>query len=159
MSFRPFLIVHVANTQFLRAMSSFRPGPRSSPSRGYKKPAADSSALALSAPISYSPRLSYARAFEPSSNILSLTVILVASEAIAASNWPQRSNLTSDLKSATSITLVSMCMLTLMAILVASEAIAASKRPRRSHLSSELKSVTSITHVAMLIWPLKASMS
>ena len=66
-------------------------------------------------------------------------------------------NLTSDLKSETSITLVFMCMLPLIAILVASEVMAASKRPRRSHLASELSSMTSITHVAMLIWPLSTA--
>ena len=93
--------------------------------------------------------------------MLPLTAILVASEAMAASKqpqWPQNSNLTSDLKSATSITLVSMCMLPLMAILVASEAMAASKQPWRSHLASELNSVTSITYVPMSLWLPKASM-
>ena len=68
--------------------------------------------------------------------------ILVASKQ---PQWPQNSNLTSDLKSATSITLVLMSMLPLKAILVASEAIAASKQPLRSILTSDLKSVTSKT--------------
>ena len=57
------------------------------------------------------------------------TVILVASEAMVASKqpqWPQRSNVTSDLMQATSITLASKCILPVTAILVASEAIAAS---------------------------------
>ena len=93
--------------------------------------------------------------------MLPLTAILVASEAMAASKqpqWPQRSNLNSDLKSASSITLVSMCILPLTAILMAFEAIATSKRPRRPHLTSQLNSVTSITYVAMLLWPLNASM-
>ena len=94
--------------------------------------------------------------------MLPLTAILVASEAMAASKWPQwpqGSNLTSDLKSATSITLASMCVLHLTAILVASEAMAASKWPQRSDMTSELNSVASITYVAMLFWPLNASVS
>ena len=41
--------------------------------------------------------------------------------------WPQKSNLTKDLKSATSITPVYMCMLPVTAIFVASEAMATSK--------------------------------
>ena len=65
--------------------------------------------------------------------------------------------MTSDLTSATLITLVSLCMLPLTAILVASEAMAASKRPPRSHLTSELNSVTSITYVPMSLRPLTAS--
>ena len=62
--------------------------------------------------------------------ILPLTAFSVASEAMAAFKWPQRpqdSNVTSDLKSATSITLASMCILHLTAILVPSEAMATSK--------------------------------
>ena len=58
----------------------------------------------------------------------------VASEAMVASKWPQwpqNSNLTSDLKLATSITLVSMCMLPLMAVYMASEAMMAPKQPQR----------------------------
>ena len=62
--------------------------------------------------------------------------------------------MTSDLTSATSITLVSMPILHPTAILVASEAMATSKRPPRSHLTSELNSVTSITYVTMPPWPL-----
>ena len=65
--------------------------------------------------------------------------------------------MTSDLTSATSITLVSMSILHPTAILVASEAMATSKRPRRTHLTSELNSVTSITYVAMLLLPLTAN--
>ena len=65
--------------------------------------------------------------------------------------------MTSDLTSATSITLVSMSILHPTAILVASEAMATSKQPRRSHLTSELNSVTSITYVAMLLLPLTAN--
>ena len=84
--------------------------------------------------------------------------ILVASTALVASKQPQRSNLTSYLKPATLISLVSMCILPLTAILVASEAMAASKRPRRSHLISELNSVTSITYVLVSLWLPKASM-
>ena len=62
--------------------------------------------------------------------ILHPTAILVTSEAMVTSKWPQwpqESNLTSDLKSATSITLVYMCMLPVTAIFVASEAMATSK--------------------------------
>ena len=66
-------------------------------------------------------------------------------------------HLTSDLESATLITLVFMPILLPTAILVASEAMATSKWPRRSHLTSEFNSVTSITYVAMLLWPLTAS--
>ena len=57
----------------------------------------------------------------------------MASEAMTASkqlHWPHNSNLTSDLKSASSNTLVSLCMLPLTAILMTSEAMAASKQPR-----------------------------
>ena len=61
--------------------------------------------------------------------------------------------MTSDLTSATFITLVSMCMLPPMA----SEAMAASKRPQRSHPTSKFNSVTWITYVPMLLWPLNAS--
>ena len=81
---------------------------------------------------------------------------------MTASKWPQwplGSNLNSDLKSTTLITLISMCILHLMAILVASEAMAASKWPQRSDMTSELNSVASITYVAMLFWPLNASVS
>ena len=63
----------------------------------------------------------------------------VASEAMTASKqpqWPRNSNLTSDLKSASSITLVSLYMLPLTAILMTSEAMAASKQPLRSQLVS-----------------------
>ena len=62
--------------------------------------------------------------------------------------------MTSDLKSATLISLVSMCILPLTAILVASDPVATSKQPRRSHLTSELNSVTLITYVPMVVWPL-----
>ena len=58
--------------------------------------------------------------------------------------------MTSDLRSATLITLVSMCIL----LQTASEAMAASKRPLRSHLTSKLNSVTLITYVTMASWPL-----
>ena len=61
--------------------------------------------------------------------------------------------MTSDFKSATLITLVSMCILPSKA----SEAMAASKQPRRSHLTSKFNSVTSITYVPMLLYPLNAS--
>ena len=66
-------------------------------------------------------------------------------------------HMTSDLTSATSITLVSMPILLPTAILVASGAMATSNWPRRSHLTSKLNSVTSITYVAMLLLPLTAS--
>ena len=58
--------------------------------------------------------------------------------------------MTSDLSSATFITLVSMCILPL----TASEAMVTSKRPRRSHPTSKFNSVTWITYVPMLLWPL-----
>ena len=61
----------------------------------------------------------------------------------------------SDLRSATLLTLVSMCILPL----TASEAMVASKRPQRSHLTSKFNSVTSITYVTMLFWPLMATIS
>ena len=89
--------------------------------------------------------------------ILPVTAILVASAASKWPQWPQRSHLTSDLKSLTWTTLISICMLPLTAILLASEDMAASKQPQRSHLTSESNSVTSITYVAMLFWPLNAS--
>ena len=61
--------------------------------------------------------------------------------------------MTSDLTSATLITLVSMCILPPKA----SEALGASKRPRRSQLTLKFNSVTSITYATMLLWPLNAS--
>jgi len=64
-----------------------------------------------------------------------------------------RGHMTSDLSSATFITLVSMCILPL----TASEAMVTSKRPRRSHPTSKFNSVTWITYVPMLLWPLNAS--
>ena len=84
----------------------------------------------------------------------------MVSEAARASKqplWPQRSNLTSELKSATSITMVSMCMLLLTTILVVSEAMVASKRPQwpqSSNLTSHLKSATLITLVSLCMLPL-----
>ena len=66
--------------------------------------------------------------------------------------WPPNDlggHMTSDLKSETFITLVSMYILSLTAILVASEAMATSKWPQRSRLTSELNSVTSVTYVSM----------
>ena len=71
--------------------------------------------------------------------------------------WPQRPNLIEYLKSLTSITLASMCMLPLTAIWVTSEAMAASKWPQwpqRSNLTSDLKSATSTTLVSTCILPL-----
>ena len=65
----------------------------------------------------------------------------------------------SDLNSAISFTLVSMCMLLLTAILVASEAVAASNWPQRPHMTSNLNSVTPITYVDMSLWLLEASVS
>ena len=59
--------------------------------------------------------------------------------------------MTLDLKSATLITLASMCMLPLTAM-VASEAMAASKHPRRSDLTSKFNSLTSSTYVPMSLW-------
>ena len=72
--------------------------------------------------------------------------------------WPPNDlggHMTSDLTSATLITLVSMCILPP----TASEAMAASKQPRRSHLTSKFNSVTSVTYVSMSLWLPKASMS
>ena len=66
--------------------------------------------------------------------------------------------LTSDLKPATLITLVSMCILPLTS-LVTSEAMAAFKKHQRSYLSSKFNSVTSITYDPMSLWLPKASMS
>ena len=60
--------------------------------------------------------------------------------------------MTSDLKSATLSTQVSMHTLPI----TASEAMAASKRPRRSHLTSKFNSVTLITYVPMSLWLLNA---
>ena len=74
---------------------------------------------------------------------------------MAASKQPLRTNLTSDLESATLYTLVS--ILPLLAILLPTEAMAASKRPWRSHLALDLNSVTSITYVLMSLWPLNVN--
>ena len=75
---------------------------------------------------------------------------------------PQRSDLTSDFKSVTSITYIHihvhiayMFWTHFEGFLEASEATTASKQPRRSDLTSYLKSVTSITYISMcilLIW-------
>ena len=91
--------------------------------------------------------------------ILPITAFLKTYKTMKVPPWPQKSNLTSVLKSATSITLVSMCILPLTAISVASEAIVASKwppHPQRSNLNSDLKPATSITLVSMCILPLTA---
>ena len=61
--------------------------------------------------------------------------IVVASYALTGSKQPQKSDLTSDLKPAALITLVSMFKLPLTAILVASEAMVASRWPQRSLLA------------------------
>ena len=66
--------------------------------------------------------------------ILYQTVVLVSSEALAASKWPLSLHLNSDLKSATLITLVTMCIFTATAILVAPEAVAASRWPHIGHI-------------------------
>ena len=74
--------------------------------------------------------------------------LLAVSEAITASKQPQRSNLTSDLKSVTPITYLSMCILLIwyLPVLAASEATTASKQPQRSvRLSQE----SSLTYVNM----------
>ena len=89
--------------------------------------------------------------------ILPETAFLTTYEIIKGPPWPQNSNLTSVLKSGTSITLVSMCILSLTAISVASETRVASKwppQPQRSNLNTDLKSTTSITLVSMCILPL-----
>ena len=67
--------------------------------------------------------------------------------------------MTSDLKSATLITLVSMCILPPMAseAMTASEAMAASKCPQGSCMTSVLTSATMITLVFMCILPPTAS--
>ena len=83
--------------------------------------------------------------------------LLAASEATTASKQPWRSNLTSDLKSVTPITYLSMCILFIWygPFMAASEATTASKQPRRSNLTSYLKSVTPNTYLSMcilLIW-------
>ena len=74
------------------------------------------------------------------------------SEATTASKQPRRSNLTSDLKSVTPITYLSMCILLIWyePFLAASEATTASKQPQRSDLTSDLKSVTSFTYACMV---------
>ena len=79
--------------------------------------------------------------------------LLAASEATTASKQPRRSNRSSDLKSVTPITFISMCMLlnVFWAHFVASEATTASKQPQKSILTSDLKSVTSITYISMCI--------
>ena len=62
------------------------------------------------------------------------------------------SDLTSDLKSVTFITYISMCILLIrVGPLTASEATTASKQPWRSNFSSDLKSATSITYLSMCI--------
>ena len=62
------------------------------------------------------------------------------------------SNLKSDLKAATSITLVYMCILHLTAILVASGAMTTSKWPQGSNLTLYLKLATLITLESMWIF-------
>ena len=64
----------------------------------------------------------------------------------------------SDLKSAASITVESMCMLLQKATFMAAEALVASKGPQRPNWRSALNSVASITYVPMLLWPLNASL-
>ena len=68
--------------------------------------------------------------------------------------WPQTLNLTSDLKSATLITWVSMCILLVTVILVTSDTMETSKWPQRSHLASESNSVASKNYVTRLSWSL-----
>ena len=79
--------------------------------------------------------------------------LFAASEAITASKQPQRSNLTSDLKSVKPKTYLSMCILLIWygPFLAASEATTASKQPQMSNLTSDLKSVTPITYLSMCI--------
>ena len=76
---------------------------------------------------------------------------LEASEALAAN-----CKFTSDLKPATLITLVSMCILPQTAVFKAMEA---SKQPRRSLPASDLNSVTSNTYVPMPLWPLNVTVN
>ena len=72
-----------------------------------------------------------------------------ASEATTTSKMPRRSNWTSDLKSVTPITYLSMCILFIWygPFLAASEATTASKQPRRSKLSVQVKLVTPIYYM------------
>ena len=78
-------------------------------------------------------------------------------EATTASKQPRLWDLTSDLKSVTSITYISMCILLICfgPILWPLRPLQPPKQPRRSDLTSNLKSVTSITYIYMcilLIW-------
>ena len=74
---------------------------------------------------------------------------LAASETTTASKQPGRSNLTSDLKSVTPITYLSMCILFIWygPFLAASEATTTSKQPRRSYLNVQVKLVTPIYYM------------
>ena len=81
-------------------------------------------------PVSYSRFLVWF--LSPVSQSLELTLRNQTKKPV---KWPLRLKLIWELKSATSNTLIFMCILPLTAILVASEAIVASKRPRRSRLA------------------------
>ena len=80
-------------------------------------------------------------------------LILAASEATTASKQPQISIMTSDLKSVTPITYLSMCILLIWYGHFWQPL--RSLQPQRSSLTSDLKSVTPITYLSMcilLIW-------
>ena len=82
--------------------------------------------------------------------------LLAASEASTVSQQPRRSNLTSDLKSVTSISYLSKCILLIWyePYLAFSKAFKASKQPQRSILTSDLKLVIPITYLSMCILPI-----
>ena len=78
---------------------------------------------------------------------------MAASGATTASKQPLRSNMTSDLKSVTPITYLSIWILLIWygPFLAASEVTTASKQPQRSNLTSDFKSVTPVTYLSMWI--------
>ena len=84
--------------------------------------------------------------------------LLTASEATMTSKQPQRTDLTSDLKSVTSITYISICkfLICFGPVLWPLRPLQPPKKPRRSDLTSDLKSVTSITYANMFVWAILA---
>ena len=74
------------------------------------------------------------------------------------SKQPQRTDLTSDLKSVTSITYISICkfLICFGPVLWPLRPLQPPKKPRRSDLTSDLKSVTSITYANMFVWAILA---
>ena len=81
---------------------------------------------------------------------------LLASEATTVSKQHWWSDLTSDLKSVTSITYVSMFWAHFEAPLVASETTRASKQPQRSNLASDLEFMSQTANATMFVWAVKA---